>query len=237
VTPLVRLRGVGFRYPGGTEALRDLDLEIAGRPAGARLRGVGVVGPNGAGKTTLLAALVGLVPVSGSIEVLGESDLVAARRRVGFLFQEPEDQLLMPTIGEDVALGPRARGLEEGEVERRVARALETVGLEARAGAAPRELSGGERRLAALAGLFAAGPELLLLDEPTAHLDARGRRRIIETLRGFPGAALIATHDLALVGELAEETVLLAGGRALAFGPTREVLGDEARLRSQGLLD
>jgi len=237
VTPLLRLVGVGVRYPGGNEALRDLDLEIAGRPAGPRLRGIGVVGPNGAGKTTLLAALVGLVPVSGTIEVLGERDLVAARRRVGFLFQEPEDQLLMPTLGEDVALGPRARGMEEGDVEARVARALEFVGLLGRAAAAPRELSGGERRLAALAGLFAAGPELLLLDEPTAHLDARGRRRIIETLRAFPGAALIASHDLALVRELAEETLVLAEGRAVALGPTSEVLGDEARLRAQGLID
>ena len=225
--PALELRGLAHRYPDGTEALRGIDLVIAPGES------VGLVGPNGAGKSTLALNIVGFLhPTAGSARVfgteVGHPTLAEVRRRVGMVFQNPDDQLFMATLFDDVAFGPLNLGLPEEEVRRRVADALAGVGLEGLENKFPGHLSGGQKRSAALAGVLAMGPDLLLLDEPSSNLDPAGRRALIRQLSALPQARLVVAHDLELVLDLCPRVVVLDAGRIVADGPALEVLADAA---------
>jgi cobalt/nickel transport system ATP-binding protein len=241
MTLAVEVRHLSFRFEDGAEAIHDVSFAIASGEC------VALIGPNGAGKSTTLLHLAGLLPEpgtgrgSGDVLLFGESlslgreSRVAAHRRVGLLFQDPDDQLFCPTVGEDVAFGPRQLGLRGAALETRVADALSKVGLAGFEERMPHRLSGGEKKRVALAGLLAYGPEVLVFDEPTSGLDPRGRRQLMTVLTGLKATLLLATHDLALVAELCPRTIVLDGGRVVAEGKTADILNDDDLMFSHGL--
>lgn len=214
-----------FAYPDGREALRGVDLEVE---AGER---VAVLGPNGAGKTTLALHLNGIhQPDAGSVTVgdlpVTEEHLPEIRRRVGLVFQDSNDQLFMPNVGEDVAFGPANLGFSGLELEQRVTDALTAVGGGDLISRPSHHLSGGERRRAALATVLAMEPDVLVFDEPSSDLDGAGRRELVATLAPLEMTQLIITHDLPLALELCTRAVIMRHGRVVADGATRELLMD-----------
>jgi cobalt/nickel transport system ATP-binding protein len=229
----IRARGLEYRYPTGRRALCGIDLEVG---HGER---VAVLGPNGAGKTTFMLHLNGLRTGTGSLEVAGlavaPGTLHELRARVGLVFQDPDDQLFMPTVREDVAFGPLNMGLSRGEVNARVAEALAAVRMSHVADRAPYQLSMGERRRVAIATVLAMDPDLLVLDEPSANLDPRARRELLEVLERIERTLLVTTHDLPLAAELCERAVILAAGRVVGDGPCAEILADEELLAAHDL--
>ena len=232
-TPVLA-REVSYVYPDGRPALTAVSLSLG--PGDS----LALVGPNGAGKTTLLHLVAGLIePTGGEILVFGRSfdgkgDAIV-RRRLGFVFQQAEDQLFSPTLYDDVAFGPLNFGFPRDEVRARVASALEQVGLAGCEERVPHHLSSGERRRAALATVLAYAPDVLLLDEPSNDLDHRGRKDLIRRLRGTPQARIIATHDLELVLETCARVLVLDEGRACAEGSAVDILCDAALLARHGL--
>ena len=243
--PAVEVRGLTHTFPDGTQALAGVDLVVE---QGQR---VAVLGPNGSGKTTLALHLIGALDrQAGTVTVTGldvdgaggelrsgrrRSDLAEVRRRVGFVFQDPDDQLLLPTVADDVALGPRNLGLSDDEVTARVAAALDVVGLADLAERAPQHLSLGERRRAALAGVLAVHPEVLVLDEPSANLDPAARRDLVEIVGGLDVTTLVVTHDLSLALELCPRAVVLDHGVVAADGATRALLSNPGLLQAHRL--
>lgn len=231
--PVIEIRDFYLTYPDGREALRGVHLTLR---EGEK---VALVGPNGAGKSTLMLALVGLLKGKGTLRVFGEDlhdgNARHLRARLGLVFQDPDDQLFSPTVFDDVAYGPLYAGLPEPEVRQRVAHALIQVGLEGFEGRLSHHLSAGEKKRAAIATVLAMRPEVLLLDEPSAGLDPRARRRLIEVLRTLPQTMLVATHDLDLVAELLPRTVVMDGGVVVADGPTPALLADDELLERHGL--
>jgi len=231
--PLLSVRGLRYRYPGGDPVLNDVTFEIACHER------VALLGPNGAGKSTLILHLNGLLLGEGEVRVGGvavtRQTLKEIRRRVGVVFQDPDDQLFCPTLEADVAFGPRNFGVSEEEIERRIASALELVGLSAQRKRPPFQLSFGERKRAALATVLSCQPDVLVLDEPSANLDPRNRRRLVNWLRSGPGTVLIATHDLDLALEATDRCILLAGGRVVASGPSERILRDKKLLEAHAL--
>jgi cobalt/nickel transport system ATP-binding protein len=239
VTFALSVEELSFQFADGAPALRSVSFTV--EPGEC----VAVIGPNGAGKSTLLLHLNGILPersaarASGSVRVHGR--LVSAnepawvRRQVGVLFQDPDDQLFCASVGEDVGYGPEQLGCAPAEVERRVARALEQVGLAGFERRVPQRLSGGEKKRVCLAGLLAYQPSILVLDEPSAGLDPRSRRELIEIMAGLPVTRVIATHDLALVAELCSRALLLDGGVLIGAGPSKELLRDDALMKAHGL--
>jgi cobalt/nickel transport system ATP-binding protein len=227
--PLVELRDLHYRYPNATHALRGVTLSVA------RGERVAILGPNGAGKSTLVQHLGALlIPTGGALLIEGEAVTRAtareARRRIGIVFQDPDDQLFMPTVREDVAFGPANYGVTGGELEARVVEALESVAMREHLDAEPHHLSYGQRRRVGIAGVLALYPELLVLDEPTSNLDPVARRELTETLRGLEATLVVVTHDLPFALQLCPRAVILDSGRIVADAPTRELLGDEALL-------
>ena len=233
MTAAVRARGLHFAYEGGPAVLSGLDLVV---DTGER---VAILGPNGAGKTTFALHLNGLLAGDGEVTIGGVRVEPATwqhvRARVGLVFQDPDDQLFMPTVAEDVAFGPLNFGVAADEVQRRVAGALAAVRMAGAADRPPHQLSMGERRRAAIATVLAADPDLLVLDEPSSNLDPRSRRELIEILRGLPCTLLVVTHDLPLAAELCERSVVIDGGQVVADGATGELLADEAMLAEHAL--
>jgi energy-coupling factor transporter ATP-binding protein EcfA2/sirohydrochlorin ferrochelatase len=232
--PAIEVCGLVHRWPDGTDGLAGVDLTVE------RGERVAVLGANGSGKTTLALHLVGaLEREAGSVVVAGRpvvrEHLADVRRRVGLVFQDPDDQLLLPTVTADVALAPRNQGLPAAEVEARVAAALDVVGLADVAERAPEHLSLGERRRIALAGVLAAHPEILVLDEPTANLDPAARRDLIEVIRGLELTTLVITHDLPLALELCPRSVVVAHGRVAADGPTPALFANPSLLAAHRL--
>ncbi|MBD5311760.1 MAG: ABC transporter ATP-binding protein [Bacteroides sp.] len=214
---------VFFSYPGGHEALRGVSFRIT---HGEK---VALLGLNGSGKSTILLHTNGLLlPTRGTVNVGGipvtRRTAPDVRRSVGMVFQNPDDQLFMPTVEEDVAFGPLNMGLESAEVHRRVADALHRVGAEGLEKRAPFQLSGGQKKAVALATVLSMEPDIMVMDEPTAELDLRARRRVADIIGSFGHSCLIATHDMALARELCTRAILVADGRIAADGPTAEVI-------------
>jgi len=225
----IEVRNLHFHYAEGTQALRGVSFSVAEGEC------VGLIGPNGAGKSTLLLHLNGLLPESwkgeASVFVDGSpvnpETLHEVRRKVGLLFQDPNDQLFCPTVFEDVAFGPEQLGLSKAEARERVSKSLAKAGIPGFEARAPHHLSVGEKRRVCLAGVLACDPSILVLDEPTTSLDPKGRRELKEVLRQIQITKLIATHDLELVVELCSRVIVLDRGTIAAEGPTVELLSDE----------
>jgi cobalt/nickel transport system ATP-binding protein len=231
----INVNGLSFTYPDGKDALRDLCFQVA---AGET---VGLVGPNGAGKTTLFLCLAGVLSAqSGTLQVAGLDPRKPADRkllpaRVGIVFQNSDEQLFSTTVGDDVAFGPLNLGLPTDEVRRRVAQALERVGLSGSEERVPFHLSGGEKRRAALAGVLAMQPQILLLDEPSMFLDPRGRRELIRLLNDLTITKIIAAHDLEMILDTCKRVAVLDQGRLIAEGPSEQVLSNPALMEAHGL--
>jgi cobalt/nickel transport system ATP-binding protein len=252
--PAVRVSDLEYRYPDGREALRGVSLEIREGES------VALVGPNGAGKSTLLLHLNGLLPGKARDDVahhhgvgfsgnhakrsprvwidgleVNARNAPQVRRKVGLLFQDPDDQLFCTTVIEDVAFGPLNLGSSKAEARELAMECLARVDLQHVADRPPHHLSFGERKRVCLAGVLACRPSVLVLDEPTANLDPRGRRRFIHLIRSLPSTKLIATHDLEMVLEICPRAILLDQGRVVGDGPSRAILGNAELVESHGL--
>jgi cobalt/nickel transport system ATP-binding protein len=232
----ISIENLSYCYPDGIQALKGINLQIAATER------VGLIGANGSGKSTLILHLNGiLMPQQGEI-VVGEMlvtsrNFAAIRNFVGLVFQNPDDQLFMPTVWEDVAFGLMNQGLRGDDLKTRVAEALVAVGLDV---AKYRErlshnLSGGEKKRVAIAGVLAMQPQVLVFDEPSAQLDPRSRRQLIQLLQTLPETQLIATHDLDLVLELCDRTVVLSEGEIVYDGETEKILCDREFLLAHSL--
>ncbi|BCY07579.1 energy-coupling factor ABC transporter ATP-binding protein [Actinoplanes sp. L3-i22] len=233
----LKVTGLHYAYPDGRAALRGVDLALA---PGER---VALLGPNGAGKTTLVLHLNGIlhggggtVTVSGLPVVPGDRPAIAEiRRRVGIVFQDPDDQLFMPTVAEDVGFGPANLGLRGAELAARVDEALAAVGMSEHRDHVPHHLSFGQRRRVAVATVLAMRPEILVLDEPSSNLDPASRRELAEILETLPVTLLMVTHDLPYALELCPRSVILDDGRIAADGKTEDLLGDRELMRGHRL--
>ena len=211
---IVEIKGLKFDYPDGTTALNGIDLDIF------EGENVGLVGPNGAGKSTLLLHLNGILKSDSTVTVFGlnpgNSSLSRIRSMVGVIFQDPDDQLFMPTSFDDVAFGPLSMGLGADEVKTRVAKALMDVSMSDASDRIAHHMSVGEKRRVSIASVLSMNPRLLILDEPSANLDPDGRRSLIELLKGMKVTKIIAGHDLELVNELCQRIIRMDAGKIIS---------------------
>ena len=228
---------LAFAYPDGNQALFGVNLKVR---KGER---VALLGPNGAGKTTLVMHLNGILNTThGKVYVAGKlvdsqdkEGLKQIRSKVGIVFQDPDDQLFMPTVGQDVAFGPYNMGLRDSALENVVTQALNMVGMLEYKDRPPHHLSFGQRRRVAVATVLAMKPEILVLDEPSSNLDPASRRELAEILRSLDITIIMVTHDLPYAFELCERALILSGGIIAADGKTKEILGNEDLLRKHRL--
>ena len=229
----IEVSNLSFTYPDGHIALKQVSLKI--EPC----EKVALVGPNGAGKSTLILHLNGILQGQGSVRVCGlevsGKNLTRVRAMVGLVFQNPDDQLFSPTVFEDVAFGPIYQGLPTEEVHQRVRSALEAVRMDSYTQRVSHHLSAGEKKRIAIASVLSMNPEVLVLDEPTAGLDPRARRSLINLLRELPLTMLVSTHDMMMVQELFPRMIIMDEGRVVADGLTLELMQDEAQLNLHGL--
>lgn len=223
-SPVLQLKSLDFSYPDTPEVLRQLHISIHN---GER---VGLIGPNGAGKTTLFLLINGILQPSAGKVLSHGNELIKGRFNpgIGLVFQCSDDQLFCPSVYEDVAFGPQNMGLDKEEVTRRVEEALQRVGAEKLAQRPVNHLSEGEKRLVAIAGILALGPQMILYDEPSAGLDIRTRRRLIPILKKSAPTILIASHDLELILEVCTRVLLLNQGMIVADGSPVQIMSDEA---------
>jgi len=236
-TPSLEIKDLAFAYPDGNQALFGVNLTVG---QGER---VALLGPNGAGKTTLVMHMNGIHPAAhGEVRVAGQlvdasdkANLRSIRSKVGIVFQDPDDQLFMPTVGEDVAFGPYNMGVRGDELEKVVIEALELVGMVEFKDRPPHHLSFGQRRRVAVATVLAMKPEILVLDEPSSNLDPASRRELADILRSLAITIVMVTHDLPYALELCERAVILSGGIIVADKKTREILGDKDLLSAHRL--
>ncbi len=230
--PSLEISGLAFAYPDGNQALYGVNLKVE---KGER---VALLGPNGAGKTTLVMHLNGIhgaqkgeVKIAGTkLDVSDKTSLKKIRAQVGIVFQDPDDQLFMPTVREDIAFGPYNMGFRGVELDRIVNEALEQVGMSDFADRAPHHLSFGQRRRVAVAGVLAMKPEILVLDEPSSNLDPASRRELATILASLDVTILMVTHDLPYALELCNRAVVLSGGLIAEDSPTRALLADGEKL-------
>ena len=229
----IRVENLNYCYPNGTWALKGISFKVAEGES------VAIVGPNGAGKTTLLLHLNGILHGEGKIFVFGEEvtkrNLLKVRQLVGLVFQDPDDQLFMPTVLEDVAFGPLNLGFSQGEAVKRAIEALEMVGMSHAINRSPHQLSFGERKRVAIATVLAMQPKILVLDEPTANLDPRSRRQLLNLLKQLNVTKIIATHDLDAALNLCERVVVIDEGQIVVDGDAQSILSDATLMESHGL--
>lgn len=231
---VISIANLSYTYHDGTPALKGVSLDIS------RGESVGVIGPNGAGKTTLLLHLNGiLMSKNGKVKILGKEtrkeNLKGIRRDVGLVFQDPDDQLFMPTVFDDVAFGPINMGCAEEEVRERVAQALEWVGMEGCEQRSPQHLSVGEKRRIAIATILSMSPQILVIDEPTANLDPRAKWELTVLLRGMSMTKIVASHDLEMIAALCKRTIILDDGKIVADDATPNIMSNTALLERHGL--
>ncbi|GIF38360.1 energy-coupling factor ABC transporter ATP-binding protein [Actinoplanes xinjiangensis] len=237
MTAALSITGLTFAYPDGRQALHGIDLTL---DEGER---VALLGPNGAGKTTLVLHLNGILHGgAGRVEISGlpvtpgdRKAITEIRRRVGIVFQDPDDQLFMPTVAEDVAFGPANLGVRGADLDDRVTEALAAVGMLEHREQVPQHLSFGQRRRVAVATVLAMRPSLLVLDEPSSNLDPASRRELAEIIRSLPVTVLMVTHDLPYALELCPRSVILDEGRIVADAPTGDLLADRDRMAAHRL--
>ena len=230
----LEVRNLHFSYPDGHEAVKKISFTIHHGES------VGIIGANGAGKSTLLKLLMGVIfPDNGEVVVgdvhVTKKTLPMIRQRLGLVFQDPDDQLFMTTVYDDVAFGPRNYKLDEKEVESRVAKALGLVGIAHLKDRAPFKLSGGEKRCAAIASVLSMQPDVLIMDEPTSALDPKSRRRLIGLLKSFEHTKIITSHDLDMVFETCKRIIVIKEGKIVADGDTAEILNNAKLLDDCGL--
>jgi cobalt/nickel transport system ATP-binding protein len=232
-TKIIEIEGLSFSYPDGNVALRDINFYVHKRET------LGVIGSNGAGKSTLLLHLNGLLEGEGKIKICGleinKNNLKEIRKKVGFVFQDPQDQLFMPTIYEDVAFGPQNLGLEKADIDKRVKYALDVVSLWDKKDHLSYHLSLGEQKRLSIATVLSMSSEIMVLDEPNSNLDPACRRHLINLLRSFNVTKVIATHDLEMILDLADRVILLDSGKIITEGKPREILSKKTLLESHGL--
>jgi len=236
-TPSLLIENLAFAYPDGNQALYGVNLKIE---KGER---VALLGPNGAGKTTLVMHMNGIHPTAyGKVEVAGQlvdakdkESLKSIRSKVGIVFQDPDDQLFMPTVGEDIAFGPYNMGKRGAELAAIVDDALRLVGMSEFKDRPPHHLSFGQRRRVAVATVLAMKPEILVLDEPSSNLDPASRRELADILRSLDITMVMVTHDLPYALELCERSVILSGGVIVADGNTAEILKNDELLKANRL--
>ena len=231
---IVEFKDVSFRYPDGTEALKGINFRITHGES------VGVVGANGAGKSTLLQHMNGyLMPTSGRV-IIGDLSLTGKtrreiRRKVGIVFQNPDDQLFMPTVFDDVAFGPLNLGMDEASIRERVCKALNRVNSLALQDKPPHHLSCGQKSAVAIASVMAMEPDILAMDEPAANLDPKSRRSLITLLKTFRHSKIIASHDLDLILDVCERCIVIGDGVVVADGPSAEILSNRTLLEENSL--
>jgi cobalt/nickel transport system ATP-binding protein len=231
--PAVEIKDLYYAYPDGTPALRGINLTIEEGES------VGIVGPNGAGKSTLLLHLNGILTGHGEVRIFDlpveKKNLREIRRRVGLVFQDPDDQLFSPTVFDDVAFGPINMGLSQAEVTAAVSRALDEVGISGMEKRSAYHLSYGQKKRASIATVLSMNPDLLVLDEPSSNLDPRARNEFSELLQGMKITKILVTHDLPFVFENCERVVIMSGGKITADGEAFSILSDEKLLSEYGL--
>ncbi|OGW19445.1 MAG: cobalt ABC transporter ATP-binding protein [Nitrospirae bacterium GWC1_57_7] len=231
---IVEFKDVFFRYPDGTEALKGVSFRITHGES------VGIVGANGAGKSTMLMQMNGyLLPTTGTVTI-GDLQLMKTtrqdiRRKVGIVFQNPDDQLFMPTVFDDVAFGPLNLGLTAECVQDRVRDALKTVNSLELRDKPPHHLSGGQKRAVSIASVLAMDPDILVMDEPAANLDPRSRRSLITMLRSFAHSKIIASHDLDLILDVCARCIVIRDGAVVADGPARDILTNKSLMEQNNL--
>lgn len=227
---MIEFQNVSFSYERGRPVLRDLSFSIGDGEC------VGLIGANGAGKSTVMKLLLGLLTGEGTILVDGvavkKDTLAQIRRKLGFVLQDSDNQMFMPTVYEDMIFGPLNYGLSREETDKRVDAVLERLGLQELKHRHNHRISGGEKRMAAIATILAMEPEAVLMDEPTAALDPYNRRIVIHTIRSLPQTKLITSHDLDMILDTCSRVILLSEGRIAADGPAEEILRDRALLES-----
>lgn len=231
IEPVLKMTGLSFKYSDDSPVLDNIDLEIS---IGEK---VGIIGPNGAGKTTLFLLACGVLKKSdGDLHLFGEDVIPGKfRHEVGLVFQNTDDQLFSPTVKDDVAFGPRNLGLSREEVEARVSEAFRITGIEKLAAKPPHHLSGGEKRMVAIASVLAMDPKLVIYDEPTSNLDIRFRRKLIQFLQKAKQTMLIASHDLEFILEVCDRVILLDEGRIITEGDPKIVMKDSRLMERHGL--
>lgn len=230
---VIEIKNLSFNYPDGHQGLKNVNFTVCSG------ENVAVVGPNGAGKSTLLLHLNGILRGSSTVKICGlvmdDKNLKEIRKRVGLVFQDPEDQLFSLSVFDDVAFGPINMGYSEYEVRQRVSRALEWVGMCGYEERSPHHLSFGEKKRIAIATVMSLDPEVLVIDEPTSNLDPRGKWSLMELLGQLSMTKIIATHDLELVSALCNRTLVMDEGEIVADGETEDILGDNSLLKEHGL--
>lgn len=230
---MLTIRNLSVIYPDKTRAIEQIDLTVG------RGERVAIIGANGAGKTSLILALVGIIASEGTIEIdgcrLSSKTLSQIRAKAGVVFQNPDDQLFMPSIWDDIAFGLRNRGCPAQAISMRVESCLKRLDIWHLREKTPLKLSGGEKRMAAMATVLVMEPQLMIFDEPTAFLDPRARRKLIQTLSGLPETQLIATHDLPFAAEICSRVIILKNGRLFADGPAGRLLYDRQLMEDCGL--
>jgi cobalt/nickel transport system ATP-binding protein len=231
---IVELKDVYFNYPDGTETLKGISLRIVHGES------VGIIGANGAGKSTLLMHLNGyLMPSKGAITIgdyeLNKKTRSDIRKNVGVVFQNPDDQLFMPTVFDDVAFGPLNLGLSREKVQKRVQEALEIVGCFKLKDKPPHHLSSGQKSAVAIASVIAMHPDILVMDEPASSLDPKSRRYLIDLLKDFRHTKIVASHDLDLILDVCKRCIIIKDGRIAADGPSVKILSDKKLLEENNL--